>query len=104
MAVCPYQRGCYPTGEGRCGRHPHFPSGRCHVRRSVASWSAGKPDESGRADAFGSERNTLRAGDHSSGGKYRSFPDRKSIVSGKSVSVRVDLGGLRNIKKKKNNK
>src|SRR3546814_19717886 len=30
--------------------------------------------------------------------------DRKSVVSGKSVSVRVDLGGRRSIKKKKNNK
>src|SRR3546814_18194748 len=28
-------------------------------------------------------------------------PDRKSVVSGKSVSVRVDLGGRRLIKKKK---
>src|SRR3546814_14229238 len=28
--------------------------------------------------------------------------DRKSVVSGKSVSVRVDLGGRRSIKKKKN--
>src|SRR3546814_13006917 len=27
-------------------------------------------------------------------------PDRKSVVEGKSVSVRVDLGGRRNIKKK----
>src|SRR3546814_11932219 len=27
--------------------------------------------------------------------------DRKSVVSGKSVSVRVDLGGRRNIKKQK---
>src|SRR3546814_12306382 len=27
--------------------------------------------------------------------------DRQSVVSGKSVSVRVDLGGRRNIKKKK---
>src|SRR3546814_16697613 len=30
--------------------------------------------------------------------------DRKSVVSGKGVSVRVDLGGRRIIKKKKNNK
>src|SRR3546814_18203284 len=30
--------------------------------------------------------------------------DRKSVVSGKSVSVRVDLGGRRFIKKKKTNK
>src|SRR3546814_18257626 len=29
--------------------------------------------------------------------------DRKSVVSGKSVSVRVDLGGLRLLKKKKRN-
>src|SRR3546814_20874968 len=28
--------------------------------------------------------------------------DRKSVVSGKSVSVRVDIGGRRTIKKKKN--
>src|SRR3546814_19973877 len=28
------------------------------------------------------------------------LPDRKSVVQGKSVSVRVDLGGRRNIKKK----
>src|SRR3546814_14974837 len=31
-------------------------------------------------------------------------PDRKSVVQGKSVSVRVDLGGRRSIKKKKQNK
>src|SRR3546814_13768569 len=30
--------------------------------------------------------------------------DRKSVVEGKSVSVRVDLGGRRIIKKKKNKK
>src|SRR3546814_13519375 len=30
--------------------------------------------------------------------------DRKSVVSGKSVSVRVDLGGRRSIKKKSNRK
>src|SRR3546814_14312195 len=30
--------------------------------------------------------------------------DRKSVVEGKSVSVRVDLGGCRIIKKKKNKK
>src|SRR3546814_20792826 len=33
----------------------------------------------------------------------RKCRDRKSVVSGKSVSVRVDLGGLRVIKKKKKN-
>src|SRR3546814_12195432 len=35
------------------------------------------------------------------GGIERSIPDRKSVVKGKSVSVRVDLGGRRIIKKKK---
>src|SRR3546814_12992356 len=30
-------------------------------------------------------------------------PDRKSVVEGKSVSVRVDLGGPRILKKKKKN-
>src|SRR3546814_18205805 len=34
----------------------------------------------------------------------RATRDRKSVVSGKSVSVRVDLGGRRIIKKKKHNK
>src|SRR3546814_19310063 len=34
----------------------------------------------------------------------RGLPDRKSVVWGKSVSVRVDLGGRRIIKKKNNNK
>src|SRR3546814_13235569 len=33
----------------------------------------------------------------------RYFEDRKSVVSGKSVSVRVKLGGCRSIKKKKKN-
>src|SRR3546814_17981671 len=32
-------------------------------------------------------------------GRVRAVPDRKSVVSGKSVSVRVDLGGRRIIKK-----
>src|SRR3546814_13393552 len=34
----------------------------------------------------------------------RPFIDRKSVVEGKSVSVRVDLGGRRYLKKKKTNK
>src|SRR3546814_15340203 len=33
---------------------------------------------------------------------FWAFVDRKSVVSGKSVSVRVDLGGGRIIKQKKN--
>src|SRR3546814_12308580 len=34
---------------------------------------------------------------------FEGAADRKSVVSGKSVSVRVDLGGRRSIKKKKKN-
>src|SRR3546814_18377766 len=34
--------------------------------------------------------------------RRQAHTDRKSVVSGKSVSVRVDLGGRRIIKKKKN--
>src|SRR3546814_14665707 len=34
-------------------------------------------------------------------GQCRRAGDRKSVVEGKSVSVRVDLGGRRSIKKKK---
>src|SRR3546814_14727040 len=45
-----------------------------------------------RADAFAA----VSSGDNSN-------IDRKSVVSGKSVSVRVDLGGRRIIKKKKKN-
>src|SRR3546814_14489840 len=37
---------------------------------------------------------------HTHGAKASSTLDRKSVVSGKSVSVRVDLGGRRIIKKK----
>src|SRR3546814_19661776 len=34
-------------------------------------------------------------------GRYDALRDRQSVVKGKSVSVRVDLGGRRRIKKKK---
>src|SRR3546814_20272332 len=37
------------------------------------------------------------------GGSHGALGDRKSVVSGKSVSVRVDLGGRRIIEKKTNN-
>src|SRR3546814_16800684 len=36
-------------------------------------------------------------------GPFLAPPDRKSVVEGKSVSVRVDLGGRRIIKKKHKN-
>src|SRR3546814_17767419 len=48
-----------------------------------------------REDVFG--RQPVRAGN----GNITAPGDRKSVVSGKSVSVRVDTGGRRIIKKKK---
>src|SRR3546814_13984752 len=44
--------------------------------------------------------NRKEAADH---GRVSDWGDRKSVVSGKRVSVRVDLGGRRNIKKQKTN-
>src|SRR3546814_16092098 len=43
-------------------------------------------------------------GHRGEGTRVRGQRDRKSVVSGKSVSVRVDLGGRRIIKKKKKRK
>src|SRR3546814_13809069 len=46
------------------------------------------------AAAQNRQQKALAAGD------YGTIKDRKSVVSGKSVSVRVDLGGRRILKKK----
>src|SRR3546814_18709948 len=46
--------------------------------------------------------NWLDTAGNASGAVQGRWLDRKSVVSGKSVSVRVDLGGRRSIKKKKN--
>src|SRR3546814_19428403 len=49
----------------------------------------------------GGERRHMRRGD--TGRQHTGYGgDRKSVVSGKRVSVRVDLGGRRIIKQKKN--
>src|SRR3546814_18019319 len=62
--------------------------------RRIAFLNEGRIDDVGRKDV---ERDAAlqRLG----AGQRR---DRKSVVSGKSGSVRVDLGGRRTIKKKKN--
>src|SRR3546814_13019064 len=49
-------------------------------------------------NAFGTIRNKLRTGAR---GRLAKSGDRKSVVSGKSVSVRLDLGGRRIIQTKK---
>src|SRR3546814_14729625 len=64
------------------GLNPHW-SGRVAI--------AGKPQSARRDKAFYKLVQKV-------------FQDRKSVVSGKSVSVRVDLGGRRIIKTKKKKK
>src|SRR3546814_17620772 len=44
---------------------------------------------------------TLRGGGRSGANGIGGWTDRKSVVEGKSVAVRVDLGGRRIVKKKK---
>src|SRR3546814_18627435 len=91
--------------------------------QGYAHWGSGRPDRgpgqgggpwlssifshSSRSQLFGSTSTLLRAGGGGAGTMTRYFSqsrrnsrDRKSGVSGKSVSVRVDLGGRRIIKKK----
>src|SRR3546814_1174632 len=53
------------------------------------------PNSATNSDAFGIAIRNLM------GGTARQGADRKSVVQGKSVSVRVDLGGRRIIKKQK---
>src|SRR3546814_19399309 len=55
-----------------------------------------KPEDEPEAEASEDEAHSAAGGDARSAG-----PDRKSVVSGKSVVVRVALGGGRSIKKKK---
>src|SRR3546814_20787786 len=73
--------------------------------RNRSSHRMPQPPQHGRTDG-----RTLRQGCRQQPGRSlchdrsRRFQDRKSVVKGKSVSVRVDLGGRRIIKKKKANK
>src|SRR3546814_19721868 len=70
----------------------------------VASFAA-QIEGCGRAAGQHCQRSDQQS-DHgvSSGFMNARNRDRKSVVEGKSVSVRVDLGGRRIIKKKKNSK
>src|SRR3546814_12672484 len=61
--------------------------------------------KSGKVSATGIDRRSmLKMGVAGAAGSMLLPGDRKSVVSGKSVTVRVDLGGSRIIKKKKNTK
>src|SRR3546814_15770502 len=59
----------------------------------------GRFHEGGR-DCFAISSSLAIARDHAGIGSDIAFEDRKSVVLGKSVSVRVDFGGRRVIKKK----
>src|SRR3546814_14618563 len=65
----------------RCGRHQQFPGQAGEIRGQVRLASSRT-----RGRVFPSRRRTDEE-------------DRKEVVQGKSVEVRVDLGGCRNIKK-----
>src|SRR3546814_17769255 len=74
---------------GQHGAHVHM-TGKCDAPKFESAGGHWNPaDAQHGLDA--------PAGQHAG-----DMPDRKSVVSGKSVSVRVDIGGRRIIKKKQN--
>src|SRR3546814_14750829 len=92
-------RSCRAAG-GRRHKVPGGGAGRHICARRAGFEPGGRPARASRrrglAGYDGAGYNRRRpAGDRARGGK-----DRKSAVSGKSVSVRVDLGGRRIIQKK----
>src|SRR3546814_19728110 len=74
------------------------------VRRPVRSCAAGAASVCARTGRDRRRMPGTEAGGcdvrSQRGGGGRPLGDRKSVVEGKSVSVRVDLGGRRSIKKK----
>src|SRR3546814_16629794 len=93
-------------GAHRPRRHAALPrAGRPGDRRSrplPRRPARGKADRPGGAGAPGALSDPQ--GDRGGGprrARARACPDRKSVVEGKSVSVRVDLGGSRDNQKKK---
>src|SRR3546814_11751023 len=89
----PVRRTCLrpaPPPGGGTGCHPGGPE------RRPARVPAGRPDRA-RQDPVRLPCDRRDAGD----GTSRDLPDRKSVVKGKSVSVSVEPGGCRILKKKK---
>src|SRR3546814_16150271 len=84
----------------------HYP---CQHRRKGNGGAFGTADRCGglRQSPEGAHDVAGRSDDHLSDHQGQApgpTEDRKSVVEGKSVSVRVDPGGRRHIKKKKKNK
>src|SRR3546814_16110796 len=80
---------------------------RCRVtpgggdpRESATESRPPMPHGAGKGERVRQERTARPA----TAAAWQTPPDRKSGVSGKSVSVRVDIGGRRIIKKKKHRK
>src|SRR3546814_17460156 len=70
------------------------------LARSAPGRSSGSPGYAGRGSGRRPSTTAGTAATQRCTGKARRHGDRKSVVEGKSVSVRVDLGGGRRIKKK----
>src|SRR3546814_1019240 len=79
----------------RCCPRPR----RCRCRRRITSHATTSPTTI-RRTAGRSCRSSVRLARSRIASSSTPRDDRKSVVSGKSVSVRVDLGGSRIIKKK----
>src|SRR3546814_19321049 len=81
-----------------CGLSNFSLSRRIRSRPPERSAMAVKPSNRSKS----SMNTSSRCGTRSAQSAREVLPsDRKSVVEGKSVSVRVDLGGRRNIKQKK---
>src|SRR3546814_18800693 len=80
-------------------RHQGVAHGLCSLRRTC-----GSADRARNEYTIGSQLRTATGGTVRALFRLRQHrqADRKSVVEGKSVSVRVDLGGRRIIKKKNN--
>src|SRR3546814_20877467 len=99
---------CRPDGKNRIYRP--WNNGRTHGGASCQGGARrhGFQSLDGEDPGMGGEtwrRSRRQSGAGGAGGGYRHklcwYGDRKSVVKGKSVSVRVDLGGGRIIKKKR---
>src|SRR3546814_16929017 len=86
----------FPDGEGRT--HRPCQAAELHIRRQGDDGIGGRYARLGPARQWRAPRRTVVQISSTA----RPLGDRKSVVKGKRVSVRVNLGGGRNIKKKKN--
>src|SRR3546814_14345637 len=78
------------------GEHPEHPLvQRLHEGTTLHFLPVMNPDGAARF-----QRHNAQGIDINRDARALVSPDRKSVVSGQSVSVRVDLGGRRTIKKK----